>query len=140
VPASVAGWSRENDGRGHEAKCDFIRENLERLDAIEQSSFERFSSDPRNLDSALYRLQTTIQALIDIGSYVTASLGLPTPEHSRDILEALERAGHLPPGSVARFAPMFAFRNRVVHLYDRVEPRIVSSPAPPPGAEPGAAP
>lgn len=112
-------------GEGVEAKCDFIRESLARLEAIEQDSFEHFSADPRNLDSALYRLQTIVQALIDIGSYVTASLGLPTPEHSRDILEALEGAGRLPAGSVARFGPMFAFRNRVVHLYDRVDPRIV---------------
>jgi uncharacterized protein YutE (UPF0331/DUF86 family) len=112
-------------GEGIEAKCDFIRANLERLDAIEQDTFERFLSDPRNLDSTVYRLQTTIQALIDIGSYVVASLGLATPEKSRDILEALERAGRLPAGSTQRFAPMFAFRNRVVHLYDRVEPRIV---------------
>jgi uncharacterized protein YutE (UPF0331/DUF86 family) len=53
-----------------------------------------------------------------------ASTRLPTPEHSRDILDALERAGRLPPGSTARFAPMFAFRHRAVHLCDRIEPRM----------------
>lgn len=110
---------------GVEAKYDFIRESLERLDEIPQSSFEEFASDFRNLDSAVHRLQTIIQALIDIGSYAVALLGLATPQRSRSILESLQEAGHLPPGSVERFGPMFAFRNRVVHLYERVEPRIV---------------
>lgn len=112
-------------GEGIEAKCDFIRHDLKMLEAIPQGSFDEFSSDFRNVDSAIHRLQTAIQALIDIGSFAVASLGLPAPEHSRSILESLEAAGHLPAGSVARFGPMFAFRNRVVHLYDRVDPQIV---------------
>ena len=31
----------------------------------------------------------------------------------------------LPPGSAVRFRPVIGFRNRVVHLYDRVDPEIV---------------
>jgi uncharacterized protein YutE (UPF0331/DUF86 family) len=110
---------------GIDAKCDFIRDNIERLGEIPQASFEEFSGDFRNVDSAMHRLQTTIGALIDIGSFTVAALGLPTPERSRSILESLEAAGHLPEGSTTKFGSMFAFRNRVVHLYDRVEARIV---------------
>lgn len=108
-----------------DAKVDVIRDNLARLARIPQSSYAEFSSDFRNLDSALYRLQTTIQGLMDLGSFLCASLGLSAPSTSRDVLKSLEDSGQLPAGSVDRFGPMFGFRNRVVHLYDRVDPAIV---------------
>ncbi|MBI3268306.1 MAG: DUF86 domain-containing protein [Planctomycetes bacterium] len=107
------------------AKLDVIRENLEAMPRIPQSSFDEFRADFRNLPTALHLLQTTIQALMDLGGYACARLGVRTPATSRDILENLESAGHLPAGSAARFGPIFGFRNRVVHLYDRIEPRIV---------------
>lgn len=106
-------------------KVEFLRENLSALDRLPQSSFEEFASDFRNLDSALHRLQTSIQALIDLGSYLVAQRGLAIPTTSRAIVDELEGAGVLPPGSADRFGPLFGFRNRVVHLYDRIDPRIV---------------
>ncbi|MBI3272669.1 MAG: DUF86 domain-containing protein [Planctomycetes bacterium] len=108
-----------------DARLALLRDNLEKLDRIPQASYEEFAQDFRNLDSALHRIQTTIQALIDLGSMVIARRGLAAPATSRDILERLEAAGVLPAGSTTRFGPMFAFRNRVVHLYDRIDPRIV---------------
>jgi uncharacterized protein YutE (UPF0331/DUF86 family) len=59
--------------------------------------------------------------LIDIGGYVVASHALPTPRTSHEIMERLEEAGYLPSGTASRFAPIIGFRNRVVHLYDRVD-------------------
>lgn len=106
-------------------KLDVIRENLSVMSRIPQTSLDEFLADFRNLPTALHLLQTTIQALIDIGGYACARQGVKTPSTSRDILDNLESAGHLPPGSGARFASAFGFRNRVVHLYDRIEPRIV---------------
>jgi len=44
---------------------------------------------------------------------------------SRDLLERLEGTGKLPPGSTAKFGLSFAFRNRIVHLYDRVDDATV---------------
>ena len=41
------------------------------------------------------------------------------------MLDRLERAGRLPSGAAAKFGKIFAFRNRVVHLYDRVDDAIV---------------
>ncbi|HEY4158780.1 MAG TPA: DUF86 domain-containing protein, partial [Polyangiaceae bacterium] len=87
--------------------------------------FSEFNADFRNLDSALHRLQTTIQALIDIACYLVAVRSLGVPRTSLDALEKLEAAGLLPEGAAKRFAPIVGFRNRVVHLYDRVDPQIV---------------
>lgn len=108
-----------------QSKLDVIRDNLEKLDRIPQAAETEFLSDFRNVDSALYRLQTTLQALIDISALVVARNGLAVSTSSRGVLEGLESAGRLPAGSAARFGPLVGFRNRIVHLYDRVDPRIV---------------
>jgi uncharacterized protein YutE (UPF0331/DUF86 family) len=42
-----------------------------------------------------------------------------------EVLERLEEDRRLPAGSAKRFAPIVGFRNRVVHLYDRIDPEIV---------------
>lgn len=67
---------------GVQAKLAILRENLGKLEQIPQASLQQFSADFRNLDSALHRLQTSIQALIDIASYVTAKQGLGAPASS----------------------------------------------------------
>lgn len=107
------------------AKLAIVRENLEKLERIPQASWQEFDADFRNLDSALHRLQTTIQALIDIACYVVALRGLGVPRTSLDALEKLEAAALLPAGAAQRFAPIVGFRNRIVHLYDRIDPQIV---------------
>ncbi len=104
-----------------------LRRLLALLAEIPQSSLDEFRSDARNLDATLHRLQVAIQILIDVGSHVVARLGLGAPTSSRDLLVRLESAGHLPAGSVDRFGPIFGFRNRVVHLYDRIDDAIVYS-------------
>lgn len=106
-------------------KLDVLRRNLEQLDRIPQSSFEEFSTDFRNTPCAIYLLQTSIQALIDLGSFHVARLGLETPRRSQEVFERLEDAGKLPAGTARRCVPIVGFRNRVVHLYDRVDARVV---------------
>jgi uncharacterized protein YutE (UPF0331/DUF86 family) len=63
--------------------------------------------------------------LIDIACYTVALRGLGVPRSGLDALEKLEGAGLLPASSVQRFAPIIGFRNRIVHLYDRVDPEVV---------------
>lgn len=106
-------------------KLAIIRDNLEKLEKLPQGSFDAFSADFRNVDSALHRLQTGIQALIDIASYVCERRGLGTPSSSADSLVELQDAGLLPAGAAARFTPIFGFRNRVVYPYDLIDPQIV---------------
>src|SRR5262245_61560589 len=103
-----------------QSKLDVLKSNLEKLSQIPQGSYEEFASDFRNLASALYLLQTCIQSLIDLGSYVVAAKALPTPKSSYEVFEELEQAGHVPAGWTKRVAPIVGFRYRIVHLYDRV--------------------
>jgi uncharacterized protein YutE (UPF0331/DUF86 family) len=111
-----------NDVRG---KLDVLAANQKQLEWLRGLPEVDFQSDVRNLDSALHRLQTSIQALVDIGVYIVGSLKLPTPEHSADVLIALRDAGLLDPTATADYVRMVAFRNRVVHLYNRIDPNMV---------------
>jgi len=106
-------------------KAQLVRGNLEKLGRIPQASYAEFAADFRNTEAALHLLQTSIQAMIDIGSRWCAKLGLETPRTSFEVIERLEQDGRLPAGSTTRFAPIVGFRNRVVHLYDRIDPQIV---------------
>ena len=106
-------------------KAAFVREALEELGSIPQGTLDEFLSDRRNLPTALHWMQTAIQALIDIGLIVISARGLAAPRTSTDVLERLESSDLLPAGSAARFRPVVGFRNRVVHLYDRIDSEIV---------------
>jgi len=108
-----------------QSKLDRLRDNLARLDEIPQGSLEEFLADFRNVGAALYLLQTSIQALIDVASFAVAQRALPTPRTSHEVFERLEQAGLVPAGTAARAAPIVGFRNRIVHLYDRVDERRV---------------
>lgn len=108
-----------------QTKLDVLKTNLVKLDEIPQASFEEFAADFRNVDSTLHILQTSIQALVGVAAYLSASRALPAARTSHEIFERLEEAGCLPVGTSARFAPIIGFRNRVVHLYDRIDERRV---------------
>lgn len=108
-----------------QSKLDVLKANLEKLDRLAQADLDDFLADFRNVDSALHVLQTSIQALIDLGGWLVASKALPAPRTSYEILERLEAAGHLPTGTSTRFAPIIGFRDRVVHVYDRIDERRV---------------
>ena len=56
-----------------QTKIDVIIENLEKLSSLKAKTYADFISDFRNIDSTLYILQTSIQALLDIGSYIIAN-------------------------------------------------------------------
>ena len=53
-----------------QSKIDIIIDNIEKLNLLKIKTYEDLISDFRNIDSALHRLQTSIQALVDIGSYI----------------------------------------------------------------------
>lgn len=108
-----------------QAKIDAAVEYLDLLRRIPQATYEEFRSDFRNVQTALHLLQTAIQALIDLGSYLISRLGLRSPASSLDILDVLHEANRIDEEERDRYRAMFSFRNRVVHLYERIDPKIV---------------
>ena len=103
-----------------QTKIDIILDSIEKLSALKTKPYENFVSDFRNIDSALHRLQTSIQAFLDIGSYIIASLGLRTPNTNTEIIEILSEAGYISKDKTETFIKMSQFRNRIVHLYNHI--------------------
>ena len=108
-----------------QSKLDLIPENLEKIKILRAMGYEEFTSDFRNVDSALHRLQTSIQALVDIGAYIIASLGFRTPGTSAEVIDILTEHGFLKAEERNRYIPMIQFRNRIVHFYNDIDLKIL---------------
>jgi uncharacterized protein YutE (UPF0331/DUF86 family) len=108
-----------------QSKLDLVPENMEKLAIFGAMSYNEFTSDFRNLDSALHRLQTAIQALVDLGGYIIASLGLRTPSSSAEVIDILVEDGLLPTEHRDRYVSMVQFRNRIVHFYNDIDLKIL---------------
>jgi uncharacterized protein YutE (UPF0331/DUF86 family) len=108
-----------------QSKVDMIPENIDKLEILRTMDFEEFQSDFRNIDSTLHRLQTSIQALLDIGGYIIASLGLRTPANSSEIIDILVEKGLLEKDRRNRYISMIQFRNRIVHFYNDIDRKVL---------------
>ena len=104
---------------------DTIDDNLEKLETLSSLSRDEFMADFRNLDTTVRRLQTSIEALVDISRYVIRSLGLPSAEAYRQVPVVLADAGYIDTRSAAIYDKMVRFRNLVGHHYYRVDPEEV---------------
>ena len=104
---------------------DTIDDNLEKLDTLSSLSRDEFMADFRNLDATVRRLQTSIEALVDISRYVIRSLGLPSADSYREVPTVLADAGYLDQTSTGIYDKMVRFRNLVVHHYYRVNPEEI---------------
>ena len=108
-----------------QSKLDMIPETLEKLEILRAMGYEKFVSDFRNIDSTLHRFQTSIQALVDIGGYIIASLGLRTPGTSGDVIDILVEHNLLKGEQRDRYILMIQFRNRIVHFYNDIDLKIL---------------
>jgi uncharacterized protein YutE (UPF0331/DUF86 family) len=111
--------------RDIQTKIDVLTDNLDKLAILRSKTFEEFTSDFRNIDSALHRLRTSIQALLDIGSYIIGSLGLRTPNTNAEIIEILGEAGHIVKDRTDTHLKISLFRNRIVHLYNHIDTKTL---------------
>ena len=104
---------------------DTIDDNLEKLNTLGCLSRDEFMADFRNLDATVRRLQTSIEALVDISRYVIRSLGLPSADAYRQVPVVLADAGYFDQTATPIYDKIVRFRNLVVHHYYRVDPEEV---------------
>ncbi|OGW03970.1 MAG: hypothetical protein A3I04_08115 [Nitrospinae bacterium RIFCSPLOWO2_02_FULL_39_110] len=108
-----------------QTKIDAIFDNHEKLKFFSSKTYEEFTADFRNIDSALHRLQISIQALLDIGSYIIANLGFKMPNTNAEIIDILSEAGYIPKDQIEKYKKMSQFRNRIVHLYNHIDTEML---------------
>ncbi len=111
--------------RDVQTKIDLVVDNLDRLRQLPVDDYDTFVGDFRNTTSALHLLQTSVQALVDVAAYVASSLGLRTPASSVDVIEVLREQRLISDERAAIYVKMVQFRNRVVHLYNRIDMHMV---------------
>jgi uncharacterized protein YutE (UPF0331/DUF86 family) len=104
---------------------DFVRGNLRKLQEVRVAGRGSFLRDEIAQAAATRWLQTAVEALIDIANHVIAREGLGVPRAYSETMEILLREQVLPADRKDSFLAMVRFRNRVVHLYDDVDPEEI---------------
>lgn len=103
-------------------KLQFVREAVRRLREIRSRGREAFLTDPILQGAAERNLQIGIEAMLDTANHIIAREGLTVPGSYREAMETLVREKILPASQRENFLRMTSFRNRVVHLYDQIDP------------------
>lgn len=98
-------------------RIDIITNNLRELRKIQASSLEVFLFDRQMIAAAKYFLQTSIEAMIDIGNHIIARLRFGVPENNFHTFELLIQNKVLDKNKLSTYRQMAKFRNLVVHLY-----------------------
>lgn len=101
------------------------RKQPAQLEAKRGKSFEESAQDTDGKDAVKYRLQTAVQAVIDISSHICARLGFKVAGDSGECVRALEKAGLLSTERATMYVKMIRFRNVLAHLYGEVDDRRV---------------
>lgn len=102
-----------------------LRENLSRLESLRAITETAFLAHSRNVEAAKHLLQVSIEVLIDVAVRLLALVKEPLPDRHAEVFDLLCRHAVLAPARSETYRKMVAFRNRVVHLYDRVDDRRV---------------
>jgi uncharacterized protein YutE (UPF0331/DUF86 family) len=101
-------------------KIQIIKNNLNKLEVIKQGSLEEFLENPLAPDASIRILQVSIEAMLDISHHIISRRHLGTPKTYRETIELLEQAGIIPNKMLPTLTKMVKFRNRAVHLYDKI--------------------
>lgn len=102
-----------------------IEENLKQLEAARGRALDDFVNDKDAADAAKYRLQTAIQALMDISNHICARLQIVTNQDSGECVRALQKQGFFSQANATMYVKMIRFRNVRVHLYGEVDNKRV---------------
>jgi len=103
-----------------------IVEDLGRLRRATGLDLEAWRADEDRRDALERRLQTCVDAAIDLNAHLLVALGHPAPASSyQGFLELAARTGVLDESLAARLAPSAGLRNRLVHRYDDLDDALV---------------
>ncbi len=102
-------------------KLHFIRENLAHLEQFKGMEPGSLKSDHIKEAAAVRMLQVAIEAVLDICSHVISREGWGLPKSYLEAVELAVQNGLIPQEMAQEYKSMAKFRNRVVHLYDKVD-------------------
>ncbi len=108
------------------ARGDYVRRQLAELRETGRTmGADAFAGDRDAPPAARYRLQTAIEALIDIAYHLAAKGGRQAAKDAHEAFEAMVRLGILEASAMPRYHAMLRFRNLVVHGYLNIDDRQI---------------
>ncbi|MBI3941939.1 MAG: DUF86 domain-containing protein [Chloroflexi bacterium] len=99
--------------------------DLRKLESKMQLTETAYLADSDSQDVVERRLQTACEACLNIGNHLIAALGLQPAEEYAAIFQSLAAGSVLSQTVADSMADMARFRNLLVHLYWRIDPRQV---------------
>lgn len=101
----------------------WIKDMMDRVNALPLQSFEQFISDPRNPAAAESYLRRALEALLDLGRHILArGFGIAVTEY-KDIANQLVKVGVLTEEEGKLLRQLAGYRNRMVHFYHEITHR-----------------
>lgn len=105
--------------------CISIRRYLQELYQAQDIDWQKFTQDNRSKRFVERVLQILIETMIDLGQHIIADEGFREPNTYRDVFKILCKNNVLPQEKLPTYEKIAAFRNVLVHHYDRVDDAIV---------------
>lgn len=102
---------------------DALREYRERLEQLRDLPLDTYLD--RERFAGRYLLQAAAQACIDIANHLISSEGWRVPRDFRDAFSVLEENDVIDTDLGGRLRALAGLRNRLVHLYEKVDDRLV---------------
>ncbi|NMM64244.1 DUF86 domain-containing protein [Clostridium sp. P21] len=106
-------------------KIMFMQGNIDKLKKLQNISRDIFIEDFRNVDSAKYLLQVTIEAILDISNHIIARNRWGKPETNKESFEILASKDIIEKKYIDVYFFMAKFRNRIVHMYFDVSDEMI---------------
>ena len=105
--------------------CISIRGYLQELYAAGDIDWQKFTHDNRSKRFVERVLQIMVESMIDLGQHIIASEGFREPDTYRDVFKILCEKGVLSQEKMQVYEKIAAFRNVLVHHYERIDDSIV---------------
>ncbi|MBI5700298.1 DUF86 domain-containing protein [Candidatus Saganbacteria bacterium] len=102
-----------------------IRSASNKLARFKEMVFDEFKNNSDNIDIAERNLEVSIEAMLDVGNHIIASLGLGKPEDYYDIIKLLGEKGVISKDFANKIAPLAGLRNRIVHDYLEIDHKLL---------------
>lgn len=102
-------------------KLSFIDLKLRNLETLKLIERQEFLASFQAIDAAKYNLQVCIEALIVVSNHVVARERWGIPSTSSEAVKLLIEHGVLDKDKELSLVQMVKFRNRIVHLYQKVD-------------------
>jgi len=104
-------------------KISYIRNMVEAIRSLPQSSYDDFSADARNAAAAESYLRRALEALFDLGRHILAKAFAAAPAEYKQIAGGLTQNGVLSKEEGRILTEMAGYRNRMVHFYHEIGER-----------------